>query len=98
MATCELRIREVLIRQHPAPDDTSLHFEKHLLSTFSFPHSVCNGPPLGHDATKSFGFHSTMTRDVAYCGPAIEHDFKVMFDCPALDKEGPPRFRLSSLL
>uniref|UniRef100_T1IRA6 Uncharacterized protein n=1 Tax=Strigamia maritima TaxID=126957 RepID=T1IRA6_STRMM len=48
------------------------------------------------DATKSF--HSTMTRDVAYCGPAIEHDFKVMFDCPALDKEGPPRFRLSSLL
>uniref|UniRef100_T1IGY8 Uncharacterized protein n=1 Tax=Strigamia maritima TaxID=126957 RepID=T1IGY8_STRMM len=39
MATYELRIREVLIRPHRAPDDTSLHSEKHLLSTVSFLHS-----------------------------------------------------------
>uniref|UniRef100_T1IZV0 Uncharacterized protein n=1 Tax=Strigamia maritima TaxID=126957 RepID=T1IZV0_STRMM len=31
MAMRELRIREVLIRQHRAPDDTSHHSEKHLL-------------------------------------------------------------------
>uniref|UniRef100_T1J1X0 Phosphatidic acid phosphatase type 2/haloperoxidase domain-containing protein n=1 Tax=Strigamia maritima TaxID=126957 RepID=T1J1X0_STRMM len=48
MAMCELRVRKVLIRKHRAPDDTSLHPEKHIrvkradIGRWSFRRN-CNG-------------------------------------------------------
>uniref|UniRef100_T1IYM5 Uncharacterized protein n=1 Tax=Strigamia maritima TaxID=126957 RepID=T1IYM5_STRMM len=60
MAMCELRTRKV---QHRAPDDTSVHSEKHfLIATFARTdiciririfQALCNG--VSDDAMKSFG-------------------------------------------
>uniref|UniRef100_T1J2W7 Uncharacterized protein n=1 Tax=Strigamia maritima TaxID=126957 RepID=T1J2W7_STRMM len=60
MAMSELQRREVLIRQHRVPDDTSLHSEKHLFSSL---HSV--RLPFDHDARRCFAGR-TIERDFTW--------------------------------